>query len=189
MKFVCGLTALSFCLAACSGDAAEDQPTESSGDRGALVIAPQNADLRSVEGGSLGTVSFRQDANGVTLSVEVGGLKPGLHGVHLHEAGICEQPDFKSAGGHWNPTGAEHGRDNPMGSHLGDLANLQVGEDGTGRADYLVRDVMIDKGEWVLSDRNGTALVVHAAADDYVSNPAGDAGARVACAVLAAPST
>ncbi|MCJ8191787.1 superoxide dismutase family protein [Sphingomicrobium aestuariivivum] len=129
-----------------------------------------------------------EDANGITVTVEVDGLAAGSHAVHLHETGVCEGPDFKSAGGHWNPTGAQHGRDNPMGSHLGDLANMEISEERQGRSIYLVREASLRAGQRSIADADGTALVIHEGADDYRSDPAGDAGARVACATLSGPA-
>ena len=149
--------------------------------------AQSSYQLAGADGENLGTVMVSEDANGMTVAVQAMGLEPGTHAVHLHETGLCEGPDFSSAGGHWNPTGAQHGRDNPQGPHVGDLANMTVGEDGTGSSSFLVERAGMTTGEYRAADADGTALVIHAGADDYMTDPAGDAGNRVACAVIAPP--
>lgn len=151
----------------------------------AAPSAEGRSDLISASGEAIGTVTYLEEGSGVQLRVEVSGLEPGTHAVHLHETGSCETPDFQSAGGHWNPMGKEHGRDNPNGAHLGDLANMEVGDDGTGSASYMVTGVSYAGGEPSMIDADGTALMIHEGADDYVTDPTGDAGGRVACAVLA----
>ena len=180
---------MSFALAACSQDAEPTGEEESTAAETASYAEPGSADLLQPSGESVGTVSYREDANGVTVSVEVAGLEPGTHAVHLHETGDCSAEDFTSAGGHWNPTGAQHGRDNPQGAHLGDLANMTVDEDGSGSSNFLVTGATIGEGPRGMSDADGTALVIHAGADDYKTDPAGDAGDRVACAVVANPTS
>ncbi len=114
-------------------------------------------------------------------------MPPGDHGIHLHEKGLCDGPKFESAGAHWNPAGKKHGRDNPAGAHLGDLANLVVAANGTASVSIPVDDVMMKSGANMLADADGTALVIHAKADDYKTDPSGDSGDRIACAVLAGP--
>lgn len=139
-------------------------------------------------GAAIGTIEVLQDANGSTLAVEVAGLEEGLRGVHLHETGRCEGPSFETAGGHWNPSAKEHGRDNPAGAHAGDLSNLIVDSEGHGSATYLVGGILMEGTEIRMADEDGTALVIHAGPDDYRTDPSGDSGARVACAVLAPPA-
>ncbi|WP_265571171.1 superoxide dismutase family protein [Sphingomicrobium nitratireducens] len=132
---------------------------------------------------TVGNVSWTQDSNGVTISLDVDGILPGQHAAHLHESGVCEFPDFQSAGGHWNPAGKQHGRDNPAGAHLGDLSNIAVDDQGRATAQFLIGGVSIED----MADADGTALVIHEGADDYRTDPSGDSGARVACAVIAPP--
>ena len=146
--------------------------------------APGGATLTAADGKDAGLVTLSEDGNGVTVKVEVAGLEPGEHGVHLHMIGRCEGPKFDTAGSHWNPTGKEHGRDNPAGAHLGDLANLTVGADGRGRSTFLVSGATLKGAQNPLIDLDGAALVVHAKADDYKTDPSGSSGDRVACAVL-----
>jgi Cu-Zn family superoxide dismutase len=142
------------------------------------------ATLRDAQGKSVGTATLTPAEGGVKVSVTVNGIAPGLHGFHVHAVGKCEGPDFKSAGGHFNPGAKEHGLDNPKGSHAGDMPNLSVGADGTGKGEYVARGASLDAGAGSLFPEGGTAVVLHAAADDMKSDPAGNAGARIACGVV-----
>jgi Cu-Zn family superoxide dismutase len=127
-------------------------------------------------GEARGFASFFSEGEHAELKVQAKGLAPGVHGIHLHSVGRCEGPDFKSAGAHWNPGGRQHGLANPEGAHLGDLPNLTVAADGTATATFHVA------GD--IADADGTALVIHADPDDNKTDPSGNSGARVACAVL-----
>jgi Cu-Zn family superoxide dismutase len=131
--------------------------------------------------------TVRQTAAGLSVHVEAAGLQAGTYGVHLHALGRCEAPAFASAGAHWNPTVRQHGRDNPAGPHLGDLPNLVVGGDGRGAIDFTVAGAALTgAGANALLDADGAAVLVHAQADDYRTDPSGNSGARIACGVLAA---
>jgi Cu-Zn family superoxide dismutase len=151
------------------------------------AAAPQTIALNGPDGRPVGTVTLSEDANGVTIKVDASAIPAGTHGVHLHEKGTCEGPKFESAGAHWNPMTKQHGRDNPMGAHLGDLANFEIGEGGTATTSFLVGGVTIGGTGNALADADGTSLVVHAKADDYKTDPSGNSGDRIACAVLAPP--
>ena len=165
-------------LAACSkGD---EQPPANQAD----AKAPGPAALKTAAGGDVGMVTLVEDGKGVTIKVEVAGLEPGGHGLHLHTVGRCDGPKFESAGPHWNPTGKQHGRNNPQGAHLGDLANIDVGADGRGTATLSLAGASLMGGEHPLLDLDGAALVVHAKADDYKTDPSGASGDRIACAIL-----
>ncbi len=135
-------------------------------------------------GASAGTATIIVVAKGnPVLRVKVSGLTPGIHGVHIHTTGKCEAPGFTTAGGHLNPAGHQHGKDNPAGSHLGDLPNLTVESHGNGElAQTLSVDAATLRAQ--LLDADGAAVVVHADADDYRTDPSGNSGARIACAVL-----
>lgn len=176
--------AAAFALSACNQSAPAEEETVA-----VEPTAPTSVEVVDASGAPIGTVTISEDNNGTTLdlAVESASLAEGMHGVHLHEAGLCATPDFKSAGGHFNPTGASHGRDNPAGAHVGDLANLGIDTAGKGRSTYLVTGSLMAGGDHPLADADGTALVIHEGADDYATDPSGDSGARVACAVIAAP--
>jgi Cu-Zn family superoxide dismutase len=131
-------------------------------------------------GASTGALQMERRASGTYLRIAVQGLSPGDHGLHLHAAGRCDAPDFKSAGAHWNPAGRHHGHLNPDGAHAGDLPNLTVSANGHGAINFLVTG-------GPLADADGTSLVIHAGPDDYRTDPSGNSGDRIACAVLAPP--
>ena len=141
--------------------------------------------LRTTAGAPAGMANVYATGDVVTVSVALQGLEPGVHAVHLHTTGDCSAADFTSAGGHLNPTGREHGKENPAGQHLGDLPNATIGSAGTGT---VSASLPVTRAEAIATmfDADGTAVVVHAGADDYRTDPAGDAGSRVACGVLAA---
>ena len=153
----------------------------------AAPAAAQSAQLVDANGKAIGQVAISEDANGVTLKVTAAGLPAGTHGVHLHEKGMCGGPKFESAGAHWNPATKQHGRDNPMGAHLGDLANMEAADGAEASSTYLVAGVTVGGATNALADADGTSLVVHAKADDYKTDPSGNSGDRIACAVLAPP--
>ena len=111
----------------------------------------------------------------------------GQHGIHLHASGRCEAPGFQTAGPHLNPANRQHGLRNPQGPHLGDMPNLAVGANGQGRAEWTLAGTLTP-GEGAIFDPDGTALVIHAGADDQATDPAGNSGARIACGVIAAPT-
>ena len=142
--------------------------------------------LAAGDGSPRGEAMVTQDADGLRVVVKAQGLTPGTHAVHIHTTGQCVGPDFTSAGGHWNPTGRKHGKDNPMGMHMGDMPNMLAGPDGTGQIEYQIKGGTISEGATPLLDADGAAVVIHAQADDNKSDPAGNAGGRVACGVLAA---
>lgn len=134
-------------------------------------------------GDEVGSVRLYSLAGEVTISVSLQGLPEGSHAVHLHSAGNCSASDFTSAGGHLNPGGNQHGTRNPMGAHLGDMPNAQVSADGVGTMSTILRgssDTVLPQ----IFDQDGTAMIVHAGPDDYRSDPAGNAGSRIACGVV-----
>lgn len=158
-------------LAGCSTIA--DLPTERLG----------QAQLSYTNGLPAGTAQLLWNGQTVSLAIAATGLEPGEHGFHLHTIGRCEAPGFTSAGGHLNPAGREHGLLNPKGAHLGDMPNLSVGASHNASTEVDLpgsRDTVLAS----IFDADGTAVVIHAGADDYRSDPAGDAGSRVACGVL-----
>ena len=153
----------------------------------AMAGVPQSVAFTGADGALLGSVMVSEDPGGLVMNVSAIAMPAGVHGIHLHEKGLCEGPKFASAGAHWNPGAKQHGRDNPAGPHVGDLANLTVAADGTAKSSIPVAGVKTASGAMMLADADGTALVIHAKADDYKTDPSGDSGDRIACAVLAAP--
>lgn len=129
-----------------------------------------------------GTAIFTQNGDTITLVIEVQNVSPGLHAVHIHETGDCSAPDATSAGGHWNPTNVAHGKWGEGEFHLGDIGNITVGEDGTGTIE-LTTDLWEMSTGSVL-DIVGTGIIVHADADDFTSQPSGNAGARIGCGAV-----
>lgn len=142
--------------------------------------------LHDVRGRTVGTALVAPARGGVRVVLSTSGLPPGTHGVHLHARGRCDAPDFASAGPHFDPAGREHGSENPAGPHAGDLPNLEVDADGRGALSTVAPGIEVTGGgPSSLLRSGGTAIVVHASADDYVTDPSGDSGARIACGVIA----
>lgn len=147
--------------------------------------APQaRAELRNAEGKPVGQATFEQTPNGVLIRASLAGLPAGTHAIHIHAVGRCDPPKFESAGGHFNPTSRKHGFLDPDGPHAGDLPNLHVPESGRLTVEMLAPHVTLGSGQADLLAGKGTALVVHARADDYRTDPAGNAGDRIACGVI-----
>ncbi|HEX7055728.1 MAG TPA: superoxide dismutase family protein [Bacilli bacterium] len=143
------------------------------------------ANLLDQSGKQIGTATLRQTAKGVSIVLQASGLRPGLHAFHVHEKGVCDPPDFKSAGEHFNPFHRKHGTDNPQGFHAGDLPNVEVKADGTLHAEIITPNVTLAKDKInSLLQAGGTALMLHEKPDDYFTDPAGDAGKRIACGVV-----
>ncbi len=153
----------------------------------ASVQAPDvpvaRAALADANGAAAGTASVVRRGDGLNLRVAATGLTPGPHGMHLHTVGKCEAPGFTTAGGHLNPLGHQHGTENPAGSHMGDLPNLVAGADGKASAEVPLGLAALGLAQALL-DADGAAIVIHAAADDYRTDPSGNSGARVACGVF-----
>ncbi len=136
--------------------------------------------LINAPGQTIGSVRAWQTAGGVSFRVNATGLPHGLHGIHVHAVGRCDPPDFASAGPHWNPAAKKHGLNNPAGPHAGDLPNVEVAANGALGATVTLAGATMAG----LLDADGSALVIHAQADDYVTDPSGNSGARIACAVI-----
>lgn len=134
------------------------------------------------DSGVTGMAVFTQNGDQITFMAEIQGATPGLHAIHIHANGDCSSPDGKSAGGHWNPTDVAHGKWGEGEFHLGDIGNITVGEDGTGRITLTTDLWEIGTGSDV--DVVGKGMIVHADADDFVSQPSGNAGARIGCGVI-----
>lgn len=143
------------------------------------------AALMNSAGERVGSVTLTEiPAGGVHLAIEVSGLEPGEHAIHIHQTGQC-RPTFAAAGGHYSPRGNEHGWKRKAGAHAGDLLNLHVPESGTLKTERLAPHITLLEGEdGSLFDEDGSAIVVHAGADDYSTQPSGDGGPEVACGVV-----
>ncbi|HLU91122.1 MAG TPA: superoxide dismutase family protein [Pedomonas sp.] len=144
-----------------------------------------SAELRNLKGEVVGQATLTQQGDDVLVKGTVKGLSAGVHAFHIHETGKCEPP-FTSAGGHYNPHKKEHGHENPQGAHVGDLENVNVAADGEETAfEQTVKSVRLfaEDGPAII-DADGAALVFHAKADDYKSDPAGNAGDRLVCGVI-----
>jgi superoxide dismutase, Cu-Zn family len=156
-----------------------------------LVVAEERAraDIKNAQGNTVGTASLRETKDGLLIIVSAKGLPKGLHAVHIHAVGKCESPAFTSAGGHFNPLNKKHGLKNPDGPHAGDLPELYVNKDGVGRYEALMESMTLGSGETAIFDSDGSAIVIHATADDNMSDPAGNSGDRIACGVITKVAT
>jgi Cu-Zn family superoxide dismutase len=163
--------------AALSGCATTGKPAA------ALPAPDAHAQLYDARGADRGRADIYRDASGLRLELVARGFAPGTYGMHVHAVGQCTPPDFTSAGPHWNPTGAQHGRDNPQGAHHGDLPNLVVEAGAIGRATLRLVGSRLE-GEGGLLDADGAAFVIHAGPDDMRTDPAGNSGPRIACGVF-----
>jgi Cu-Zn family superoxide dismutase len=143
-----------------------------------------SADLKNATGQSVGTATLTEVPGGVRILVEVKGLPAGAKGVHIHEVGKCEGPQFTTAGGHFNPDKKQHGTLNPQGAHAGDLPNIVVDNGGAGRLETTNNKITLGDGPTSLFDADGSAIVVHAAADDFRTDPTGNSGGRIVCGVI-----
>ena len=144
------------------------------------VAATAKAALKDASGKAAGSATLTDTPSGLLIKLNLAGVPAGEHAFHIHAVGKCDAPDFKSAGPHFNPANAKHGLMNPVGAHAGDMPNLYVPADGK-----LEIEVLNPKATLAaLHDADGSALVIHAAADDYKTDPAGNAGDRIACGVI-----
>jgi superoxide dismutase, Cu-Zn family len=158
---------------------------------GEQVTAQATAELRNAQGEPIGTATLVEGHAGVIIKLQVSKLPPGPHGLHIHAVGRCDPPDFLSAGTHFNPLGKQHGQRNPEGTHAGDLPNLLVGADGTAHVEVPAALVTLAEGPHSLfpaagpaGTSGGTALVIHEAPDDDMTDPDGKTGTRIACGVI-----
>lgn len=145
---------------------------------------PVTVKLSDAKGKSVGTATLSADPGGVKITLAVKGLAAGDHAIHVHETAKCDGPDFKSAGGHFNPDHKKHGHDNPDGAHAGDMPNVTVDAKGGSTASVVAPGVTLDDGPHSVFTSGGTALVIHSKADDMKTDPAGAAGDRIACGLI-----
>ncbi len=146
-------------------------------------------DFKTSQGQDAGTATLTPDGSKVKVQLNLTNLPEGEHALHVHQNAKCDGPDFKTAGGHFNPDNKEHGTKNPKGSHAGDMPlNLQVMADGTDHVSFVTDSISLKKdAKNSVFANGGTAFVIHEKADDMMTDPTGNAGARIACAVITAP--
>lgn len=140
-----------------------------------------DVEMFNASGDSLGNITLTEQSSGVKMNVNLSGLPAGEHAIHIHDKASCKEPDFKSAGDHFNPDDKEHGLLHPKGAHAGDLPNLIVEDDGKVTAELMAAQVTLKEGKTSLLPKEGTAIVIHNEKDDGMSQPAGNAGDRIAC--------
>jgi superoxide dismutase, Cu-Zn family len=198
-----GILAAGMVLAACERrpDVPPAQPMEGEAEMAPLPpqpgVAPGVGGMTAPAGGhvvemidrqgqSVGGARIEQDGDGVRISIRVTGLTPNQeHGFHFHETGRCDPPSFESAGGHFNPTGHQHGFENPQGPHAGDLPNLRANAEGVADTTFTVTAISLTANvQNSIVDADGTALMVHARPDDYRTDPSGNSGDRIACGAV-----
>jgi Cu-Zn family superoxide dismutase len=140
--------------------------------------------LKDKDGKPVGSATLIETPEGVRVAVTGYRLPPGAHGLHVHAVGRCDPPEFTTADGHFNPGNKQHGKMNPAGPHAGDLPNLMVAASGQGGIDVTTRAFTLSPGAGSLLGDKGTAIVVHANADDDKTDPTGNSGGRIACGVI-----
>jgi superoxide dismutase, Cu-Zn family len=157
-----------------------------------LQVAPKTssaeAELLDSSGKSIGKASLTEqsDDRGVKIHLTVQKLPPGVHGIHIHEVGQCQGPDFASAGKHFNPDNKQHGADNPKGQHAGDLGSIEIEPNGSADVNLSAPQVTLKEGANSLLRPGGTAIIIHAKRDDQKTDPSGNSGKPIACGAIRA---
>jgi len=191
MKKLCwSATAIPFLLAGCNAPDSSTPPVDKNASAEEAVTNTADApaakravaEIKTASGAAGGKATAAITNGSVILVLQVEGLPPGHHGVHVHMIGKCDAPKFESAGGHWNPADVQHGLEAPGGQHAGDMPNLVVQEDGRGTLAYELKGSTFAG----LMDEDGSAMVVHASADDQKTDPSGNSGDRIACGIFKA---
>jgi superoxide dismutase, Cu-Zn family len=150
-----------------------------------LAAQSTTVTLKNAQGESVGTATLSPADKGVKIDLDLHGLSAGEHAIHVHSVAKCDGPAFTSAGPHFNPDKKHHGLQNPEGPHAGDMENFTVGSDGTAKTAVTALNVTLGDDSHSVFSNGGTALVIHAGPDDMKSDPAGKAGDRIACGVIA----
>jgi Cu-Zn family superoxide dismutase len=150
-----------------------------------LSTSATTTQLSDAQGNSVGAAEFTEAQDGVHIFLVARELAPGEHGIHIHETGECTPPNFQSADAHFNPGGKHHGLENPEGPHTGDLPNLVASNNGNAVYETIINSVTLTpSGDTSLFHSGGTSLVIHAKADDQMTDPAGNSGDRIACGIV-----
>jgi len=146
--------------------------------------APVRVEMKDGQGQSIGSATVSSVMGAVHIQLDLKGLKPGPHGIHVHAVGKCEGPGFTTAGGHLNPTNKKHGLLSPDGPHAGDMDNFTVAADGTAKGMVMAKGITFGSEPNSVFAGGATALVVHAGPDDGKTDPSGGSGDRIACGVI-----
>lgn len=145
---------------------------------------PVKVEMKDAQGQSIGSASLSEMSGMVHIQLDLKGLKPGEHALHVHGVAKCEGPAFTTAGGHFNPAAKKHGLQSPDGPHAGDMENFMVQADGTAKGMVMAKGISLGAGANSVFTNGGTALVIHAGPDDMKTDPAGAAGDRIACGTI-----